>query len=123
MKKEFIGGVLMGNDKSILMGLPALLGICVLLTMMSYKSTNIEYKIMYKKYALLFFLLFGAFGYLYISSIDIEDTYKYRAIVDGQIQHFSKCYKIHGHNVCEDGEGAESLAKDYWKKGDTNGKN
>lgn len=66
MKKEFIGGVLMGNDKSILMGLPALLGICVLLTMMSYKSTNIEYKIMYKKYALLFFLLFGAFGYLYI---------------------------------------------------------
>ena len=111
----------MGNDKSILMGLPALLGICVLLTMMSYKSTNIEYKIIYKKYALLFFLLFGAFGYLYISSIDIEDTYKYRAVVDGKIRHFSKCYKIHGHNVCEDGEGDESLVKDYWKVGETNG--
>ena len=111
----------MENDKSILMGLPALLGICVLLTMMSYKSTNIEYKVMYKKFALLFFLLFGAFGYLYISSIDIEDTYKYRAIVDGQIQHFYKCYKIHEHNVCEDGEGDESLVKDYWKIGETNG--
>lgn len=123
MKKEFIGGVLMENDKSILMGLPALLGMCVLLTMMSYKSTNIEYKVMYKKFALLFFLAFSAFGCVYISSIDIEDTYKYRAIVDGQIQHFSKCYKIHGHNVCEDGEGDESLVKDYWKTGETNGKN
>lgn len=123
MKKEFIGEVLMENDKSILMGLLALLGMCVLLTMMSYKSTNIEYKVMYKKFALFFFLAFSAFGCVYISSIDIEDTYKYRAIVDGQIQHFSKCYKIHGHNVCEDGEGDESLVKDYWKTGETNGKN
>lgn len=123
MKKEFIGGVLMGNDKSILMGLPALLGICVLLIKMSYESTNIEYKIMYKKFALFFFLAFSAFGCVYISSIDREDTYKYRAIADGQIQHFYKCYKIHGHNVCEDGEGDEYLVKDYWKKGDTNGKN
>ena len=113
----------MENDKSILMGLPALLGICVLLTMMSYKSTNIEYKVMYKKFALFFFLAFSAFGCVYISSIDREDTYKYRAIVDGQIQHFYKCYKIHGHNVCEDDEGDEYLVKDYWKKGDTNGKN
>ena len=88
---------------------------------MSYESTNIEYKIMYKKFALLCFLLFGAFGYAYVSSFDTEDTYKYRAIVDGQIQHFYKCYKIHGHNVCEDGEGDESLVKDYWKTGETNG--
>lgn len=50
----------MGNDKSILMGLPALLCICVLLIKMSYESTNIEYKIMYKKFALFFFLAFSA---------------------------------------------------------------
>ena len=56
----------MGNDKSILMGLPALLGICVLLIKMSYESTNIEYKIMYKKFALFFFLAFSAFGCVYI---------------------------------------------------------
>ena len=87
--------------------------------------------ILLEKYGFLFLAVVYAFCLFVIPNIiddtvntsTSKDTYKYRAIVDGQTQHFSKCYKIHGHNVCEDGEGDEYLVKDYWKKGDTNGKN
>ena len=87
--------------------------------------------ILLEKYGFLFLAVVYAFCLFVIPNIiddtvntsTSKDTYKYRAIADGQIQHFYKCYKIHGHNVWEDGEGDEYLVKDYWKKGDTNGKN
>ena len=76
----------------------------------------------FEKYGLLcFILLLYGITFIHIdpnSSFATKDTYKYRAIVDGKIRHFSKCYKIHGHNVCDDGDGDEFLVEDYWKNKD-----
>ena len=116
-------------------GVSAFLGLCIVLIIMTDEAYKRRLFLMtdgfLEKYGFLFLGAIFVFGIFVIPDIiddtvntfTSKETYKYRAIVDGQIQHFYKCYKIHGHNVCEDGEGDESLVKDYWKVGEPNGKN
>ena len=128
--KEFVRGNIL-----FISGVSAFLGLCIVLIIMTDEAYKRRLLLMtdgfLEKYGFLFLGALFVFGIFVIpdhiddtvNTFTSKETYKYRAIVDGQIQHFYKCYKIHGHNVCEDGEGDESLVKDYWKKGDTNGKN
>lgn len=40
----------------------------------------------------------------------------YEAVRDGEIVTYSKCYKEHGHNVCEGAFNNKEIVEDYWKK-------
>lgn len=125
----------MENDKSILMGLLAFLGLCIVLIIMTDEAYKRRLLLMndgfLEKYGFLFLGALFVFGIFVIpdniddtvNTFTSKETYKYQAVVDGKIRHFYKCYKIHGHNVCEDVDGKEYLAEDYWKTGETNGKN
>ena len=128
--KEFVRGNIL-----FISGVSAFLGLCIVLIIMTDEAYKRRLLLMtdgfLEKYGFLFLCAFFVFCIFAIPD-NIDDTvntftskekYKYQAVVDGQIRYFSKCYKIHGHNVCEDGEGDESLVKDYWKTGETNGKN
>ena len=41
---------------------------------------------------------------------------KFKAIVDNEIQYYSKCKKENGHSVCETNSGKEIVVDDFWKK-------
>ena len=128
--KEFVRGNIL-----FISGVSAFLGLCIVLIIMTDEAYKRRLLLMtdgfLEKYGVLFL------GALFVLGINVipdniddtvntftsKETYKYQAVVDGKIRHFYKCYKIHGHNVCENGEGDGTLVKDYWKKGDTNGKN
>lgn len=116
-------------------GVSAFLGLCIVLIIMTDEAYKRRLLLMndgfFEKYGFLFLGALFVFGIFVIpdnidstvNTFTSKETYKYQAVVDGKIQHFYKCHKIHGHNVCEDVDGKEYLAEDYWKTGETNGKN
>ena len=127
--KEFVRGNI------FISGVSAFLGLCIVLIIMTDEAYTRRLLLMtdgfLEKYGFLFLGALFVFG-IFVVPDNIDDTvntftsketYKYQAVVDGKIRHFSKCYKIHRHNVCENGEGDEFLVKDYWKAGEPNGKN
>lgn len=116
-------------------GVSAFLGLCIVLIIMTDEAYKRRLLLMndgfFEKYGFLFLGALFVFGIFVIpdnidntvNTFTSKETYKYQAVVDGKIRHFYKCHKIHGHNVCEDVDGKEYLAEDYWKAGETNEKN
>ena len=41
---------------------------------------------------------------------------KFEAVVNNEVQHFKKCKKENGHNICEADFGKEIVVDDFWKK-------
>ena len=41
---------------------------------------------------------------------------KFKAVVDNEVQYYSKCKKENGHNVCETNSGKEIIVDDFWEK-------
>lgn len=41
---------------------------------------------------------------------------KFKAVVNNEIQYYSKCKKENGHSVCETNSGKEIVVDDFWKK-------
>lgn len=41
---------------------------------------------------------------------------KFEAVVNNEVQHFKKCKKENGHNICEANSGKEIVVDDFWEK-------
>lgn len=63
-------------------------------------------------------LLLGALAGvgLTLPSGTTKEEGKFKAVVDNEVQYYSKCKKENGHNVCETNSGKEIVVDDFWKK-------
>ena len=63
-------------------------------------------------------LLLGALAGvgLTLPSGTTKEEGKFKAVVDNEIQYYSKCKKENGHSVCETNSGKEIVVDDFWKK-------
>ena len=63
-------------------------------------------------------LLLGALAGvgLTLHSGTTKEEGKFKAVVDNEIQYYSKCKKENGHSVCETNSGKEIVLDDFWKK-------
>lgn len=41
---------------------------------------------------------------------------EFEAVVNNEVQHFNKCKKENGYNICEADFGKEVVVDDFWKK-------
>lgn len=63
-------------------------------------------------------LLLGALAGvgLTLPSGTTKEEGKFKAVVDNEVQYYSKCKKENGHCVCETNSGKEIVVDDFWKK-------
>lgn len=45
-----------------------------------------------------------------------KQNYSYKAVQDGDVKSFSKCYSKNEYNICSADSGNEVVVDDYWKE-------